>query len=118
MYKVIVDFTDLHDNRYAYHVGDSFPHEGMQVSEERFEELSTNKNRRGKPLIEKVDVSKKNVDTPEIDSTSAGEEISTDAVKTANMATIEKPEPPVEAKKKATPKKPKQTTKRAKKNAD
>lgn len=55
MYKVIKYFTDLQDNSHAYHVGDSFPHNGMEVSEERLKELSTTKNKRGIPLIEKVE---------------------------------------------------------------
>ncbi len=55
MYRTIVYFTDLTDNDYAYKVGDIFPHNGLEVSEERITELSTNKNKRGIPLIEKVD---------------------------------------------------------------
>lgn len=54
MYITIVYFEDLEDNRHAYHVGDIFPHDGMTVSKERLEELSTDKNRRHIPLIEKV----------------------------------------------------------------
>lgn len=55
MYKVIKYFTDLQDNRHAYHVGETFPHDGLEVSPERLEELSTDKNRRGIPLIEKIE---------------------------------------------------------------
>ena len=54
MYRVIKSFKDLQDDSYAYHVGDIFPHEGFEASAERLEELSTNKNRRGIPLIEEV----------------------------------------------------------------
>lgn len=54
MYKVINAFTDLTDNRHAYKAGDEFPRRGMKVTEERLEELSSAKNRRGIPLIEKV----------------------------------------------------------------
>jgi len=54
MYKVITSFVDLQDNNHRYHVGDIFPHNGIEVSEERLEELSTDKNRRHKPMIEKV----------------------------------------------------------------
>ena len=56
MYRVIKFFTDLQDNNHAYNVGDIFPHNGMEVSEKRLLELSTDKNRRHMPLIEKVDV--------------------------------------------------------------
>jgi uncharacterized protein (UPF0218 family) len=55
MYRVIKFFTDLQDNNHAYHVGDIFPHDGMEVSEKRLLELSTDKNRRQMPLIEKVE---------------------------------------------------------------
>lgn len=55
MYKVIKYFTDLQDNNYKYHVGDEFPHKGTEVSEARLEELSSDKNRRHVPVIEKVE---------------------------------------------------------------
>jgi len=50
-YKAIVSFTDLQDNNYRYHAGDTFPRAGVTVSQERLEELSTDKNRRRKPMI-------------------------------------------------------------------
>ena len=55
MYKCIIFFKDLHDKSFEYRPGDIFPRSGLKVSPERIEELSTNKNRRGKPLIEKVE---------------------------------------------------------------
>ncbi len=54
MYKVVKMFTDLQDNNHLYQVGDAFPHEGMDVSEERLAELSSTMNKRGVVLIEKV----------------------------------------------------------------
>lgn len=51
-YTVISDFTDLQDNNFKYRVGDEFPRPGMKVSDERIDELSTTKNRRGLPMIE------------------------------------------------------------------
>ena len=54
MYKVIKSFTDLQDNNNAYYVGDTFPHNGVEVDAERIAELSSNKNRLGVPLIEEV----------------------------------------------------------------
>ena len=54
MYKVIKSFTDLQDNNYAYYVGDTFPHNGVEVDAERIAELASDKNRRGIPLIEEV----------------------------------------------------------------
>ena len=53
MYKVIVYFTDLHDNDHEYHEGDIFPREGIKVADERLAELSGSDNKRGIPLIEK-----------------------------------------------------------------
>ena len=55
MYKVIKSFTDLQDNNYAYYVGDTFPHNGVEVCAERIAELASDKNRRGVPLIEEVE---------------------------------------------------------------
>ena len=54
MYRVIKSFTDLQDNNYAYYVGDTFPHNGVEVGAERIAELSSDKNRLGIPLIEKI----------------------------------------------------------------
>ena len=54
MYKVIKYFTDLQDNNYAYYVGDTFPHHGVEVGAERIAELSSDKNLQGVPLIEEV----------------------------------------------------------------
>ena len=54
MYKVIKYFTDLQDNNYAYHVGDTFPRNGVDVDAVRIAELSSDKNLQGVPLIEEV----------------------------------------------------------------
>lgn len=59
MYKVIKSFADLKDNNHTYNVGDSFPRAGVDVSEERFAELSGRQNKQGVPLIEKVKRKKK-----------------------------------------------------------
>ena len=54
-YKAVTIFTDLQDDNYKYQAGDIFPREGLEVSEERLEELASDKNRRHKPVIEKVE---------------------------------------------------------------
>ena len=54
MYRVIKYFTDLKDNAHPYEVGDVFPRRGVFVTEERLTELSTDRNKRGCPLIEFV----------------------------------------------------------------
>lgn len=54
MYKVIKSFTDLQDNNHAYSVGDTFPHNGVEVDAERIAELASGNNRLGVPLIEEI----------------------------------------------------------------
>lgn len=54
MYKVIESFTDLQDRNYPYSVGDTYPRNGVNVTEIRLAELASKRNRRGMPLIEKV----------------------------------------------------------------
>lgn len=54
MYRVINRFFDLQDNNHAYSVGDTFPHNGVEVEAERIAELSSDKNRLGVPLIEEI----------------------------------------------------------------
>lgn len=51
-YKVIKYFKDAKDNNRAYRPGESYPREGLEVSEERLKELSTTNNRRGVAVIE------------------------------------------------------------------
>lgn len=55
MYRVIKAFVDLQDNNHDYNVGNIYPHDKKKVSASRIKELSTDKNRRGVPLIEKVE---------------------------------------------------------------
>lgn len=55
MYKAIVFFKDLQDDKHEYNVGDEFPREGKKVTKKRIAELASDKNRRGIPLIEKVE---------------------------------------------------------------
>lgn len=54
MYKVIKSFYDLKDNNHVYSVGDTFPHNGVEVGSERIAELASDKNLQGVPLIEEV----------------------------------------------------------------
>lgn len=54
MYKVISYFTDLQDNDHPYNVGDTFPRDGVEVTENRLAELSGSGNKQGRPLIEEV----------------------------------------------------------------
>lgn len=53
MYRVVKAFTDLQAS-HVYSVGDTFPHNGVEVDAERIAELASGKNRLGVPLIEEV----------------------------------------------------------------
>lgn len=53
MYRVIKQFYDLKAN-HVYSVGDTFPHNGVEVDAERIAELTSDKNRLGVPLIEEI----------------------------------------------------------------
>ena len=55
-YVVIEYFVDLQDDNKEYKVGQKFPRPATKkISAERLELLSTDKNRQGKPVIEKVE---------------------------------------------------------------
>lgn len=54
MYRVIKAFTDLKAS-HVYYVGDTFPHNGVDVDADRLSELASHKNRMGVPLIEEVE---------------------------------------------------------------
>ena len=53
MYRVIKAFTDLKAS-HVYHVGDTFPHNGVEADVERIAELASDNNRLGVPLIEEI----------------------------------------------------------------
>ena len=53
MYKAVKSFRDLKTNL-VYAVGDTFPHNGVEVDAERIAELASHKNRLGVPLIEEI----------------------------------------------------------------
>lgn len=53
-YEVVKTFADLQDNRHLYNVGDTFPHEGAEVSKDRLKELSGSNNKLGTPLIKEI----------------------------------------------------------------
>jgi len=55
MYKAIVRFKDLKDDKYVYEAGDTFPRKGKRVSKARLAELLGSENRRGMPVIEEVE---------------------------------------------------------------
>lgn len=59
MYKVVSYFTDLKDKNRPYKVGDIYPRDGLEVSEERLAYLASSKTKRGFPVIQKVQEKKK-----------------------------------------------------------
>ena len=44
----------MQDNNFAYNVGDEYPRKGMSVLPSRINELASDKNRQGCPLIEEI----------------------------------------------------------------
>lgn len=77
MYKALTTFADLKDNKHLYHEGDTYPRDGVSVSEARLQELSTNKNATRKPLIVKVEEPQKKVkvETPSEEAEVKNEEV-------------------------------------------
>lgn len=68
MYRVIKHFIDLHDNDNRYDIGDTYPREGIEVSEARVAELAGSGNKQGEPLIELIE------EAPEKDEEVPGED--------------------------------------------
>ena len=58
-YKVIHDFVDTSDKRYAYKVGDEYPRTGFNVSEDRLKELSLKTKFRPALIEGNIDKTKK-----------------------------------------------------------
>ncbi len=54
-YEVIKNFVDLQGDNHLYRVGDPFPYNGADVSEERIDELASDKNRCGIALIKSIE---------------------------------------------------------------
>lgn len=59
MYRATRYFIDLKDGGHSYQKGDAFPFDGKEIPSERLEELSSDQNRLGCPLIELVPEEKK-----------------------------------------------------------
>lgn len=60
-YQVIRRFKDLEDNDYIYDPNikerSVYPREGLEPTKKRIKEISSNKNKIGEPLIQKVEES-------------------------------------------------------------
>ena len=53
-YRAKVTFADLQDGKRLYHEGETFPRDGLTVSEKRLASLAGSDNRMGYPLIEYI----------------------------------------------------------------
>lgn len=53
-YEVIRYFTDAQDNDYAYHEGDTYPRDGLTVSDARIKDLLSGNNFQRIALIKRV----------------------------------------------------------------
>lgn len=93
MYKAISYFKDMKDNMHPYNPGDTFPRDGLKVDAKRLEELSTDKNRRGKPVIELVKEKKKAEEKPEVKEEPIEEAVVEDPI-------VEEPKPKKRGRKK------------------
>lgn len=51
MYTVVKMFFDLQDSGHEYNVGDTYPREGYEPSLSRIDELASDQNKQGVPLI-------------------------------------------------------------------
>ena len=59
MHRALHKSYDLNANNDASPVGDTFPHNGVEIDAERIAELASDKNRLGVPLIEEVEEKQK-----------------------------------------------------------
>lgn len=66
MYKVIKLFLDGQDYLHKYEVGDIYPREGYNPSQERLEGLLGTGNKQGVPLIEEIPEPKEEPEVEEV----------------------------------------------------
>ena len=77
MYKVIKKFADLEDRNHIYEVGDVYPREGSEPTDERVAFLASDQNKLKTPVIQLVPEKKKKKEKPEAKpAEEAGEESS------------------------------------------
>lgn len=90
-YKVIKYFTDLQDSNFAYHVGDTYPREGKDVSPSRIAELAGSDNKRGVPLIELVKSATQKAKAETVEEKANESEVIPEAETVEDEASEEKP---------------------------
>lgn len=55
MYSVVKMFFDLQDHAHKYNIGDTYPREGYEPSLSRIDELASDQNLQGVPLIVRIE---------------------------------------------------------------
>lgn len=65
MYKVIAKFADLEDKKHIYQIGDVYPREGSEPTEERIAFLASDQNKLGTPVIKLVPAKREKKEKPE-----------------------------------------------------
>lgn len=96
MYIVVSSFKDLTDNEFEYTVGDEFPRKERDINDitkERLEELTTNKNKKGRILIKEINTeenTKPDVDESEEPETNIEPKIDDKNIKARNKSTENK----------------------------
>lgn len=78
-YIATVYFTDLQDNNFEYHAGDIYPRQGYEPTAERIAELSSDANKRKRPVIAAIEEDKQEdiPDAPEVPEAEGTEDVST-----------------------------------------
>lgn len=74
MYIVVSSFKDLTDNEFEYTVGDEFPRKERNINDitkERLEELTTNKNKKRRILIKEINTEENT--KPDVDESEESE---------------------------------------------
>lgn len=89
-YVVTNRFADLNDNRRVYEVGDEYPREGLEVSEERLAELSSTKNKAGFSVIKALPIENEEIPKEEPKVAKIANKPRKTATKTATRKTAAK----------------------------
>lgn len=81
-YIATVYFTDLKDNNHVYNAGDRYPRQGYEPTAERIAELSSDANKRKRPVIAAIEEDKQEdipdvSDAPEVPEAEDAEDVST-----------------------------------------
>lgn len=108
-YKCIHAFTDLQDLNHVYNPGDKFPWDNKRISVDRIIELSTSRNKLGRPLIEKIDdkadAEPNDVEAPKAAKVKKTEQPKVEATEEPKVETTEEPKAKTQTKSRSKKKK-------------